>query len=83
MRTFHVPMPDELHAALRAEAKSACRPATELVREALGVWLETRRRQRIADEIRAYAQLEAGGEGDLEPNLEEAGIQHLLAADGP
>ena len=35
MRTFHLPLPEPLHEALKAEAREALRPATELVREAL------------------------------------------------
>ena len=81
MPTFHVPLSNELHAALKAEARCSARPATELVREALSAWLEERRRQRIADEILAYAQAEAGGADSHDYEIEDAGIEHLLAAD--
>lgn len=83
MPTFHVPLSAELHAALKAEAQSSKRPATELVREALSTWLEERRRQRIADEILAYAQAEAEGPQGHDYEIEDAGIEHLLAADAP
>ncbi|MFH1465033.1 MAG: hypothetical protein ABIO70_11670 [Pseudomonadota bacterium] len=83
MRTFHVPMPEALHDALKAEASAMRRPAAELVREALSTWIEAQRRQRLAQEIQAYAEAEAGGYGDLDSELEAAGIEHLMAADEP
>ncbi len=78
MRTFHLPMPDDLHEALRNEAKVAHRPATELVRDALAVWLDARRRQRLDDEIERYARAEAGGPFDLDRDLEAAGIEAIF-----
>lgn len=79
MHTFHLPLPDHLHRALRAEAASADRPATELVRQALEQWLVARRRERLAEEIRAYAEDAAGSATDLDLDLEQAGIDTLLA----
>lgn len=78
MRTFHVPLPEPLHEALRAEAREALRPATEIVRVALEEWLAARRRERIAEQIRAYAEAEAGGDQDLDPALERASLALLL-----
>ena len=83
MRTFHVPMPEALHDALKAEASAVRRPAAELVREALSTWIEAQRRLRLAQEIQAYAEAEAGGYSDLDPALEAAGVVHMLAADEP
>ena len=65
MRTFHLPLPEPLHEALRAEARKALRPATEIAREALEDGLAARRRARLADEIRAYAEALAGTDQDL------------------
>ncbi len=81
MRTFHVPLPEALHDALRREATADDRPATEIVREALAAWLQQRHRQRLADEIERYACAEAGGTYDLDADLEDATLEHLLAAD--
>ncbi len=75
MRTFHLPLPDSLHEALKEEAASAQRAATEVVREALTQWLDNRRRQRIADEIEAYARACAGSAEDLDADLERASLE--------
>lgn len=82
MRTFHLPLPPALYEELRAEADSADRPATEIVREALERWLTQRRRERLAEEIRAYATAEAGGDADLDPALERASLELLVAPEG-
>lgn len=78
MRTFHLPMSDELHDALRREAATQHRPATELVREALIGWMEARGRERESLEIERYAVEVAGTDGDLDPDLEEAAVEALL-----
>lgn len=82
MRTFHLPLPDEMHEALREEAAAERRPATEVVRDALSRWIQTRRRQRLADEIQRFAEAEAGTALDLDPELEAAGVATLTSADG-
>lgn len=79
MRTFHLPLPESLYDDLRAEAELAVRPATEIVRQALERWLAERRRERLAAEIRAYAEAEGGTEQDLDPALEAAGLEALTA----
>jgi len=83
MHTFHVPLPDELHDRLRREAAADERPATEIVREALTAWLQQRQRKRLNEEIAHYALAEAGGVYDLDPDLEAASVEHLLAAEKP
>lgn len=83
MRTFHLPLPDHLHDALRAEAADERRPATEILREALEGWLAARRRERLDAEIEAYAREMAGTDHDLDPDLEAAAVEALLAGDGP
>ena len=79
MRTFHLPLPDDLHDALRREAELAHRTATEVAKEALVAWLETRRQQRLAEDIQRFATATAGTEMDLDQNLEVAGVEGLLA----
>lgn len=81
MRTFHLPLPDDLHEALRAEACNESKPATVIVREALETLLEARRRDRLADEIRAYAESVAGTDLDLDGELETAAVESLLSGE--
>ena len=82
VRTFHLPLPDEMYDALREEAAVERRPATEVVRDALSRWIQAQRRQRLADEIRLFAEAEAGTALDLDAELEAASIASLIAADG-
>ena len=81
MRTFHLPLPDDLHEALRREATADHRPATELARDALAGWLRVRERERVAREIHQFALDQAGTTLDLDLDLEQAGVEHLLAGD--
>ncbi len=81
VRTFHVPLPDNLHDGLRREAAADDRPATEIVREALAAWLVERERLRLAEAIERYAAAEAGSAYDVDPDLEAASVEHLFAAD--
>jgi plasmid stability protein len=81
MRTFHLPLPDDLHEALRREATADHRPATEVARDALAGWLQARQRERVAKEIHRFALDFAGTELDIDPVLEQAGVEHLLAGD--
>lgn len=81
MRTFHLPLPDDLHEALQREGTAEHRPATEILREALVGWLEVRRRQRLAAEIERFALAEAGGVLDIDPDLERASIDHVFAGE--
>jgi len=42
MKNFHLPLPDQTYAHLRAEAERAEVPATALAREAIDWWLRQR-----------------------------------------
>ena len=77
-RNFHVPLPEEMHTALRDEAAKSGRPATALAREAIEAFL--RRRQKIAlhESIASYARTQAGTRSDLDPELERAAIERLI-----
>lgn len=81
MRTFHLPLPDDLHDALRQEATAEHRPATEIVRDALVGWIQARRRQRVSEEIERFASAEAGTALDLDTELEAASIDSLLGGE--
>jgi len=76
-RNFHVPLPADLYSALQAEAEDAGRPANALAREAIALWLETRRQARIDQAILEYAEAVAGTSDDLDPDFEAASLAHL------
>ena len=78
MRNFHLPLPEETYSQLRAEAERVQVPATALAREAIDVWLRQQQRKARYDAIAAYAKEMAGTSSDLDPQLEAAGIEHLL-----
>lgn len=75
---FHLPLPPEIHEMLRQEVESSGQPATSLAREALRDWLVQRRRQRLHEEIAAFAEAHAGTDLDLDEDLERAGIEVIL-----
>jgi hypothetical protein len=78
MRNFHLPLPEQTYSHLRAEAERAQVPATALAREAIDGWLRQQLRKARHDQIAAYAAEMAGTEFDLDPDLEAAGIEHLM-----
>ena len=78
MRNFHLPLPEQTYSQLRAEAERAQLPATALAREAIDWWLRQQLRKTRHDQIAAYAAEMAGTEFDLDPDLEAAGIEHLM-----
>jgi len=53
-------------------------PATALAREAIDCWLRQQLRKARHDRIVAYAAEMAGTRLDFGPDLEAAGIQHLM-----
>jgi hypothetical protein len=78
MKNFHLPLPEQTYTHLRAEAERAQVPATALAREAIDWWLRQQLRKARHDQIAAYAAEMAGTDLDLDPDLEAAGIGHLL-----
>ena len=78
MKNFHLPLPEQTHSHLRAEAERAQVPATALAREAIDWWLRQQLRKARHDGIAAYAAEMAGTDLDLDPDLEAAGIKHLV-----
>jgi hypothetical protein len=81
MKNFHLPLPDRTHAQLHAEAERAHVPATTLAREAIDAWLREQSRKARHDAVAAYAAEMAGAYLDFDPELEAAGIEHLLKTD--
>lgn len=80
-RNFHLPLPDELYAELQAEAVRKREPLTHVVRRALEQHVEAERRAALHRAIAHYADAMAGTAADLDPELEAASIDRLLAED--
>lgn len=81
MKNFHLPLPEQTYAELRAEAERAQRPATLLAREAIIVWLRAKKKVLRHQAIVTYAGEMAGTEFDLDTDLEAAAIEQLLKPD--
>lgn len=82
MKNFHLPLPDDIYAQLRAVALRSKVPATALAREAIDVWLRQQVRKARHDAIAAYAAIAAGSALDLDADLEATGIEHLTGHGG-
>ena len=78
MKNFHLPLPEEAYADLRAEAERMRQPATALAREAIELWLRARRKATRHSAIASYAAEMAGTESGLDPRLESAAIEQLI-----
>ena len=78
MKNFHVPLTDQAYSQLRQEADRTKLPATSLAREAIDYWLRVQRRRARKEAIGEYAREMAGTRFDLDPELEAAGIEHLI-----
>jgi len=78
MKNFHLPLPERTYSRLRAEAERAQVPATALAREAIDWWLRQQMRKTRHEQIATYAAEMAGTDLDLDPDLESAGIEHLM-----
>jgi hypothetical protein len=63
---------------LKLEAEASKQSTTALVRRVIEVFLAKRRRERLREEIRGYAEAVAGSAEDLDPALEAAATEHLL-----
>ena len=77
LRNFHLPLPDDVYRSLREEAAAAKQPATALARRVIEAWLRERRKNALRESIAAYAAAHAGTAADLDPALEEAGLDAL------
>lgn len=79
LKNLHVPLPPSLYERLRAEAQRSGHPATVLARKAIDRWLDASRRAATHAEIARYAAERAGTAADLDPGLEAAAIEQLVA----
>lgn len=80
MKNFHLPLPEQVYAQLRAVANRNGVPATTLAREAIDLWLRNQAKEARHDAIVTYATEKAGTDLDLDLDLELAGIESLLEA---
>jgi hypothetical protein len=64
------------------EAERARVPTTTLAREAIDQWLRLQRKRARHSAIAAYSAEVAGTKFDLDPELETAGIDHLIDVEG-
>ena len=81
MKNFHLPLPERTYADLRAEAQRSHVPTTAVARSAISAWLRARKKLARRRAIVRYAAAKAGTEFDLDPALEAAGIEEILAMD--
>lgn len=78
LRNFHVPLSDDLYGKLQSESKRSKKPATVLARHAIEKWLHQQQREALYDAISIYARQNAGTDADLDRDLEEASVEHML-----
>ena len=78
-RNLHVPLSGDRHERLRVEAARSRRPATIVARDAIEAWIDARERLAVHEAIADYAREEAGSLADLDPTLENAATEHLIA----
>ena len=81
VKNLHVPLPNDLKDELRTEAERSGRPATEIARDAIRLFLRQCRRQALREEIAAYARSVAGTAADLDPALEDSALEVLDSLD--
>ena len=74
VKNFHLPLPEDVYAALREAAATLGRPATAVAREAIEAWLRERRRTGVWEAIATYAAKHAGTTADLDPAIEAASL---------
>jgi predicted transcriptional regulator len=77
-RNLHVTLPDELDAELKDQARRLGTTATAIAREAIEEWVARQKRERVAQEIRAYADAMAGTRVDLDEAFEAGGVHDWL-----
>lgn len=78
MKSFHLPLPEDLYNELRNESARSKRPATELARQAIKFWIEEQKRKAVYQSVAEFASEYAGTGFDLDEDLEAAGIEFLL-----
>lgn len=77
MKNLHVPLQDELHAALMGHARKSGESATTLARQAIVQFVREAERVQRRTELAAFAAEYAGTDWDLDADLENAGLESL------
>lgn len=77
MKNFHVPLPEQSYLRLKETALRRKKPATQLVKEAVELWLEEQEKLALHEDIARYAAEAAGSGDDLDEALENAGLEQL------
>ena len=77
-RNLHVPLPSDVYESLRKEAQRLGRPTTQVARDAILQLLVSKRREAVAQALTAYAREAGGTTDDLDPALEQAGVECLM-----
>ena len=83
MKNLHIPIQDELHAALMAHARQSGESATALARQAIVQFVREAERAQRRAELAAFAADYAGTDWDLDPDLERAGLESLALHEAP
>ncbi|MBI3097284.1 MAG: hypothetical protein HYY93_03425 [Planctomycetes bacterium] len=78
-RNLHVPLRPESYETLISECRRSGRPATQVAREAIEWWIELKERLDRERSLAGYVEKVAGTAHDLDPALERAGIELMLA----
>ena len=66
-KNLHVPLDEQLHARLVAQAQRVRAPVTTVAREAIEAWTAEAERRALQDAMRAYAEAMAASGADLAP----------------
>lgn len=79
-KNLHVPLDEQLHARLVAQAQRVRVPVTTVAREAIEAWTAEAERRARQGAIRDYAEAMAGSGADLDDDLEQAAASDALDA---
>ena len=80
VKKMELPIDSDVWGLLQDEAARSGQPAVSLVSNVVANWVHERHRQRVAQEIAAFAAAHAGSELDLDQDLESAALQTLNEA---
>ena len=74
---LELPLEGDIWGLLQDEATRTGRATVSLVHDVVANWARERHRQRVAQEIAEFAAAHAGGELDLDRDLEAAAVEAL------
>jgi plasmid stability protein len=82
LKNFHLPLPEEIHDGLRAEAGRQGKPSTAVAREAIAIYLREMAREERHRGIAEFAGDAAGSDLDLDEALERVSNERLERDEG-